>query len=432
MTVVKYFDNVETLKKFIRCSKSCTDAVNRTKINPNYGINTLGVAISSSRPKNLEREMKLFKGLDTLYIDYATLEKFKPEDFDDIKLFYIHKFIMKNNDYPILKSIANRISHIGIDTSYTFNPDFSTLTNLQEITIRVGEACKDNIVSAVFNGILKLPYLHKVVISCDSQFITNLREKAKLFPPKVNVIFKVQWIRHDDIKIVEDLVNSTLNPVGITMINFDTFHSFFLRPNVVLTPFVPYNFQVSSEMSCDKHFYELLSLYNPYKIEIQGGVRSDVTIPKDTVLDFTCCSNLHDLFLNEARYTNDITIKIPKSLDRMFINNTNSIKRIEGLNESQLTNKNKEEYRQIQNNVTEYMVKWDENDWTWETQQDIETSDYGSLITTYRAAFSLSNIPQKILGKGIQEGELYVRWKDGTYSFVKDIELLEKYPELAI
>lgn len=83
-------------------------------------------------------------------------------------------------------------------------------------------------------------------------------------------------------------------------------------------------------------------------------------------------------------------------------------------------------------NTTEYLVKWDPEESTWERKQDIENSSYKSLLKKYTISFAFSGVPQKIIGKSIVDNRLYVRWMDGTYAFTDKMSFLDEYPELAI
>ena len=86
----------------------------------------------------------------------------------------------------------------------------------------------------------------------------------------------------------------------------------------------------------------------------------------------------------------------------------------------------------IQNNVTEYLVKWEDGETTWETKEDLENSEFKELLTKYMEMFSKSSIPMKILGKSKVDNTIYVRWKDGSYQYTNKSELLFHFPELFI
>ena len=86
----------------------------------------------------------------------------------------------------------------------------------------------------------------------------------------------------------------------------------------------------------------------------------------------------------------------------------------------------------IQNNITEYLVKWEDGETTWESKEDLENSEFKQLLTEYMKLFSKSDIPMKIIGMSTVDKKLYVRWKDGTYEFTDNVDLLETYPELFI
>ena len=84
----------------------------------------------------------------------------------------------------------------------------------------------------------------------------------------------------------------------------------------------------------------------------------------------------------------------------------------------------------IQNSVTEYCVKWEDGETTWETKEDLENSEYKQILVNYLENFSKSSIPIKILGKSRVDGTIYVRWKYGDYEYTTKTELLLDYPEL--
>ncbi|EMD45501.1 Hypothetical protein EHI5A_138890, partial [Entamoeba histolytica KU27] len=348
MNVVKYLDSTETLKVFVQVNHHCLEAISRTKINPCYGINSLAVAISNSRYKNALFELKVFDGIETFYVDYNSLEKMSVKSLENIPLINVHKFVMQNgsSDYAIFRKLSDKICSIGIDTAYTFNPNFSNFINLREIVIRVGQNYNNNIIEQLFEQLPKFNYLHKVVIRCDSNRLHYLRELSKKLQIKTKVIFIIDWLHKEDIEEVNDLVNSTTQKVGIVMINFDDFEALFMKSNVVLLPFCPYNFQVSSKMTADPRFYELLKMYLPTRLEIQGGIRPDVEAPKNKIIDLSKCICLNELFMNEARYTSRIIVKLPTSLNRMFINNLGSIDSLEGIDETHLPDSLKEQFSQ--------------------------------------------------------------------------------------
>ncbi|ELP90808.1 hypothetical protein EIN_026870 [Entamoeba invadens IP1] len=338
MNVVKYFDKMDTLRLFIKVSKGCKDAVMRTKINPEYGMTTLSVAISNSRTKNAKAELKVFEGIETFYASYMTIEALGAEVLQNIPLVYVHKFVMQNSeeDYRVISEIVEKISRIGIDTSYYFDPGFDKMINLREISIRIGQNYKADILSSLFSALPKLNYLHKVVIQCDSNCLKDAMNRVKALHEKTQVIFIIDWLHQDDVEAVNEVVCGSYGTVGIVMINFDNFHDFFVKKNVVLIPFCPYNFQVSSKMVSDPRFNELLRMYLPIRIEIQGGIRPSVPSPESKVVDLSGCNFLYELFLNEARFNTRITLKLPKCLSRMFINNMESIECLDGVAETNL------------------------------------------------------------------------------------------------
>ena len=83
--------------------------------------------------------------------------------------------------------------------------------------------------------------------------------------------------------------------------------------------------------------------------------------------------------------------------------------------------------------MTQYLVKWDDNEQTWETKEDLEKSEFSKILTDYNKKFTNSSIPMKIIGRCTVKGRenyLYVRWQDGNYEYVNSLDLLDKYPEL--
>ena len=86
----------------------------------------------------------------------------------------------------------------------------------------------------------------------------------------------------------------------------------------------------------------------------------------------------------------------------------------------------------IQNELTEYLVLWEDGESTWETKEDLENSEYKNILHKYIASFSRSDIPIKIIGKSLDDNTLFVRWNDGTYEYTSNLKLIELYPELFI
>ena len=57
MIVLKYIDSLETLKQFHMICKSCNEAIQATKINPNYGSNSLQTLLSYTELSNIMKEI---------------------------------------------------------------------------------------------------------------------------------------------------------------------------------------------------------------------------------------------------------------------------------------------------------------------------------------------------------------------------------------
>ena len=49
MNIVKYFDNLDTLQRFMKVSSHCVEAIDRTRVNPCCGLNSIQSALSNSR-----------------------------------------------------------------------------------------------------------------------------------------------------------------------------------------------------------------------------------------------------------------------------------------------------------------------------------------------------------------------------------------------
>ena len=338
MNIVKYFDNLNTLQRFMKVSSHCVEAIDRTKINPCCGLNSIEAALQNSRFETITREQKIFPNLETLAIDYHSLINKDIYSLAPIERFNIYKYVMMNSkdDYQIISEIAERIVSIGVDTTYHFDPQFNLMKNIQTLTIRIRESSSLQVIQSLFACINSYRYLRSLTIHLDSSQVSTIRQMTDQLKDDIQITYIIDWLYKENLNEVGKLLSGKYN-VGITMINMDQFLDIYIDKNVILIPFINDNFQISSEMMVDKRIYEILQQYYPYKLEIQGGSRKEVVIEKGMIFDFSGLCHLEELFLNDTCFTEKIIIKIPSSLKRLTITKTESIESIEGLLCSQLS-----------------------------------------------------------------------------------------------
>ncbi|KAL7711480.1 hypothetical protein QTN25_010846 [Entamoeba marina] len=75
MTIIKYLDSVDVLRRFNQVSKNCQHAIDETKINPCCGISGIGLAITLGLGRMIRIEQKAFPHLDTFQVHFRELEK---------------------------------------------------------------------------------------------------------------------------------------------------------------------------------------------------------------------------------------------------------------------------------------------------------------------------------------------------------------------
>ncbi|KAL7721547.1 Leucine-rich repeat containing protein [Entamoeba marina] len=342
MSVIQYLDSLDTLFIFNQVSSHCDDAIGRLKINPAYKERDLETMLQSSRLPNALKEYKIFTGLETFHVDINSLEKMSLKTLDRVKLFEIPYFIIKNNfdKYKNLIAIQNRIASYGIDLSHKENLEISNLVNLREIRLRVGRLFSQDLVKTVINGLKTLRHLRKIIVQCDAQnlnFFWELLKDVNL--SRTYVIFKLNWLKEEDCPTITKISN--IVPIGIYMNGFNKFHDIFFKYGVSLLYFTDYYFQISNQMAIDKRITELFKLYFPFKIEIQGNYVAHVGDNK--IIKLRGCHCLKELFLNEMKYDVPIRIELSESLERLTINNLNSIEQ-HGLLGLELTKVPKTEY----------------------------------------------------------------------------------------
>ncbi|EKE38911.1 hypothetical protein ENUP19_0095G0011 [Entamoeba nuttalli] len=327
MSVIQYLDSLHTLFNFHQVCHSCDDAIGRTKINPCYKERSLETMLLDSRLNNLNKEMKIFGGLETLHIDINSLEKIELNKLERYKLFEIPFFLNQpsTNKYKNLNGIKEKIVSYRIDLSFKENLDITTLINLREIRIRVTKQLSKEIITNFITGLKKLRHLHKVIIDCDTQHLEYLWSLVKgMNSERTTIIFRLNWLRDEDIPIIQQ-VSNVIN-VGIFTNGLGKFHDIYLKKGVILLFYTDYYLQVSNQMVFDTQFSKLLKEYFPFKIEIQGN-NFIAHVGNSKIIKLRSLNYLSDLFINEARFDEKITIELPTHLENLIINNTSCIDR---------------------------------------------------------------------------------------------------------
>ncbi|EDS89224.1 hypothetical protein EHI8A_045240 [Entamoeba histolytica HM-1:IMSS-B] len=327
MLVIQYLDSIQTLFNFHQVCHSCDDAIGRTKINPCYKERSLETMLLDSRLNNLNKEMKIFRGLETLHIDINSLEKIELNKLERYKLFEIPFFLNQPsaNKYKNLNGIKEKIVSYRIDLSFKENLDITTLINLREIRIRVTKQLSKEIIINFITGLKKLRHLHKVIIDCDTQHLEYLWSLVKgMNSERTTIIFRLNWLRDEDIPTIQQ-VSNVIN-VGIFTNGLGKFHDIYLKKGVILLFYTDYYLQVSNQMVFDTQFSKLLKEYFPYKIEIQGN-NFIAHVGNNKIIKLRSLNYLSDLFINEARFDEKITIELPTHLENLIINNTSCIDR---------------------------------------------------------------------------------------------------------
>ncbi|EDR29384.1 hypothetical protein EDI_012760 [Entamoeba dispar SAW760] len=270
MVVLKYLDSVDTLCRFNLVSHNCQTAISATRINPCCGINSIGLAITLGIGRMQRIESKVFDQLDTYQVHFRELEKMNEADLEKYKMFNIYKFMMKDNleDCKVALSIRDRISTIGIDTNYSVVFKLETMPMLRELNVRIGDNPKYLVLEDVFAAIKNNKSLQKLTISFKSNITQRIINEVLPQQNRINISFIISWLDDNDVTEVVELINKSYNPIGISDINLNAFHSFFMNKNkVVLIPLVKKYFRVSKTMKLDPRYNELKNFYLPVREE---------------------------------------------------------------------------------------------------------------------------------------------------------------------
>lgn len=195
---------------------------------------------------------------------------------------------------------------------------------MRECVIRVKKSFQEVQVQRFINGLKQLPQLRRLVINCDSQYLTYFWSLVKdMDMRKVHVVFKLNWFREADCQDIEEVSNHAT--VGIYTNGLTKILDMFMKPNVSLLYYTNSCLQLSTRMTVEKRFESLLRLYFPFKLEIQGTDMT-VTVPKESfTLDLSALDFLTELFLNEVKYTRQVRVVLPSRLKHLMINNVSSI-----------------------------------------------------------------------------------------------------------
>ena len=344
MNIIKYIDRISTLKIFSQVSENCLEAMKRTRINPFGECVSLTTALTNSRLQSIIEEIELFPSLQTLAIDshsLISLGKYQLSsvsqiDFMKFDKIHIYKYIMTNNkeDYQLISSLSSKIVSIGIDTSYDFNPNFNSLISLKSLTIRVRITTNIEFLTHIFTSLSCAKYLNTLIIHTDSSSIPFLLPLTESLSDSISITFIIDWLYKEDLIHISNLLTHRKYKIGIMMINMDIYVDFY--SHAILLPFSERNFQISAEMALDKHLPELLNTYYPSRIEIQGGSRHIVNNEEGCIIDLSELKHLEELFINDALYTNKISLRVPSQLKYLVITSPKCINEIEGLTETQL------------------------------------------------------------------------------------------------
>ncbi|ELP91940.1 hypothetical protein EIN_400000 [Entamoeba invadens IP1] len=321
MSIVPCLGSLSTLLLFHQVSKKCDEAISRIKINPSFRESDVETLFQKLRPKNVAKEMTVFTGLETLHIDINSLDQIDPQNLEKYQLIHIpfinrKSAFLKSKNFQQFKCL---VSSFGIDL---FGPepfDTSDMLSLREVKFRINKNIPKDIIETFVNGLKGIPHLRKVVISCDSQLIEMMWDLVKEFNfKKTEFIFKLNWLRDEDCNLISTISNHVA--VGLLTNGFGKFNNVFIKSGVVLLFYTDCFLQLSSQITVDPHFQQLLTMYNPYKIEIQSNTVQALTT-QGTVISFKSLKSLKDLFLNDLKYTEPVSFELPECLENLEINN---------------------------------------------------------------------------------------------------------------
>ncbi|ELP86405.1 hypothetical protein EIN_030860 [Entamoeba invadens IP1] len=270
MIVLKYFSTVDVLRRFNFVSRNAQTAIDATKVNPCCGIASIELAITLGTTRMQRVEMKVFKHLDTFKVHFRELEHMDKAQLEKYPMIEIYKYIMRDRqeDCKVAFEIKDKISVIGIDTTYAINFELVKMPMLRELTLRIGDNPNQVVLKDAFDAIQTNVSLRKCVIKFPSTMIQEIIDKCVSHQERIKFTFIITIFDDAHAEQVQELIRRSKTPIGICDTLLNEFQEFFLlKEKVVLVPHVNKYFRTSKAMRLDSRIAELRNLYLPVREE---------------------------------------------------------------------------------------------------------------------------------------------------------------------
>lgn len=322
MIIIKYLNNLTTLQQFHLINKKCNEAIDATKINPNYQSESLETLLTNTELFHCIKEISIFQNIQTLSISSDILEQLYQSHSDylenSIHLINITDFVLKTQQKQTfaLKKLQHKIGELKLDCEYVIDKiDLKKCQQMKKLTIRIGYCYIKKCYDKYINECQFIPYLH-LTLHFHSKYYQLVDEIIPLFPKLSLICTCLDNI--NCLHLINILHKHRIYQIGVLYHELQLYSQFLSDEMILLLQRNDF-LHLANEMINQPYFNKLLKQYYPYRLEIVGKQANPIICQNETIIDFSQLKELSRLHLFDSQ-SKHVKYLLPFHLEELRIN----------------------------------------------------------------------------------------------------------------